>query len=66
MDEDSFPVTQNVIISQSNKKVGEGLEEVEQDEEEENGGGRAEVWGEMGEGSNQHINVGRGLNSNHR
>lgn len=29
MDEDSLPVTQNVIISQSNKKKDDGVEEVE-------------------------------------
>lgn len=43
MDGDSLPVTQNIMISRSNKKKDEG---VEQDEEEKKGG-RGE---EMGRG----------------
>lgn len=45
MDEDSLPVTQNVIISQSNKKKTEWLAKVEQDEEEKNEGDREERFG---------------------
>lgn len=42
MDGDSLPVTQNVMISRSNEKKDEG---VEQDEEEKKGGGGGEDWG---------------------
>lgn len=57
MVEDTLPVPQTVIISQSNKKEVEGMDR---------GGGGGGGLGWDGEGSNQHINVGRGMNCNHR
>lgn len=57
MVEDTLPVPQTVIISQSNKKEVEGMD---------GGGGGGGGLGWDGEGSNRHINVGRGMNCNHR